>query len=180
MSCTNSVLFTANELLTHCPEISPFTSIPIGATAIGLPRTCPESSQLWESGTTVFVGDWWRTADYDRRRRIIANPPKTMAISKKAKEVVLRGNLATSLNLDTLRWWPQRDYCIEIRPSRSSTRLDARCRCTSILRSRQLGKTTRSHHFRDGFYSGYYFLQRHGRSLSRWQQLMVRSGRQTA
>ena len=140
----------------------------------------PYWSRRWVCLRGILGERWWKTADYDRRRRIIANPPKTMAISKKAKEVVLRGNLATSLNLDTLRWWPQRDYCIEIRPSRSSTRLDARCRCTSILRSRQLGKTTRSHHFRDGFYSGYYFLQRHGRSLSRWQQLVGHSGRQTA
>ena len=35
-------------------------------------------------GTTGFVGDWWRTADYDRRRRIIANPPKPTARSERA------------------------------------------------------------------------------------------------
>jgi len=35
----------------------------------------PESSSLWEPGTTDFDEDWWRNVDYDRRQRIIANAP---------------------------------------------------------------------------------------------------------
>ena len=34
--------------------------------------------------TTDFVGDWWRTENYDRRRRIIANAPKPTAQSERA------------------------------------------------------------------------------------------------
>ena len=46
---------------------------------------CHQSSQLRESGTTGFVGDWLGTADYDRRQRIIANPLKPTARSERAE-----------------------------------------------------------------------------------------------
>ena len=45
---------------------------------------CTEASKLQESGITGFVGDWWRNVNYDRRRRIIANPPKPTARSERA------------------------------------------------------------------------------------------------
>ena len=35
--------------------------------------------------TTGFVEDWWRTEDYDRRRRSIANALKPMARSERAE-----------------------------------------------------------------------------------------------
>ena len=46
---------------------------------------CHESNQLLQMGTTGFVGDWWKTADYERRRRIIANAPKPTARSESAE-----------------------------------------------------------------------------------------------
>ena len=46
---------------------------------------CPECSQLRETGITGFLGDWLGTADYNRRRRTNANPPKPTARSERAE-----------------------------------------------------------------------------------------------
>ena len=74
----DSGLFDPKELSAHCPESSTFTPIPIGATAIGLPRSV--------SGVLRFLlGIGGGLRDYDRRLRNIANPLKPMARSERAE-----------------------------------------------------------------------------------------------
>jgi len=48
------------------------------------PSTCPLPLIFGFRGTG-FVGVWWRNVDYNRRRRIIANPPKPTARSERAE-----------------------------------------------------------------------------------------------
>jgi len=41
-------------------------------------------------GTTGFIEDWWRTEDYERRRRRIAHPPKKPFYLKFLNDVLVR------------------------------------------------------------------------------------------
>ena len=73
----------------HWPSGLPFTAILLGLNNSPEPlpvRTFWKSHSLWRHRRSgVWVADWLGTADYDRRRRITANPPKPTARSERAE-----------------------------------------------------------------------------------------------